>query len=145
MRKPWVATHIGRSVPNATGHLSAMCRRGMVVRTAYGRYERADLVADGARPAGIVRPHPIRDATLGCLKGPTHCNAVAALMRRTPSQAQHALQHLVACGLARHLGRGVYAPMPKPHRTTVVMDGSVRAMAGDAVASNGKEVPCSPS
>lgn len=139
-----VAAHIGRPVPNATGHLAAMLRLGLVVRTGYGRYERADLVADGACPAVIIRPHPVRDATLGCLKGPMHCNAVAALTGRTPSQALHALRHLVTHGLAVHLGRGVYAPAPKPDRPVVDMECSVRAFAGDAVAVNGKDVPCSP-
>lgn len=139
-----VATHIGRPVPNATGHLAAMRRLGLVVRTGYGRYERADLVADGARPAVIVRPHPVRDATLGCLKEPMHCNAVTAMTGRTPSQALHALHHLVTYGLAVHLGRGVYAPAPKPDRVAADMDGSVRAIAGDAVTVNGRDVPCSP-
>ena len=136
-----VAIHIGRPVPNATGHLAAMRRLGLVVRTGYGRYERADLVAEGTRPAVIVRPHPVRDATLGCLKGPMHCDAVAAMTGRTSSQAQHALNHLVTQGLAVHRGRDVYAPAPKSDRA---MDGSVRAMAGDAVTVNGKDVPCTP-
>jgi len=118
-----VAIHIGRPVPNATGHLAAMRRLGMVVRTGYGRYERADLVADGARPAVIVRPHPVRDAMLGCLKKPMHCDAVAAVTGRTPSRALHALHHLVTQGLAVHLGAGVYAPVPKPDRAAADMDG----------------------
>ncbi len=46
-----VEAHIGRSVSNATGHLSAMRRRGLVVRTGHGRYERAETLPDPARQA----------------------------------------------------------------------------------------------
>ena len=42
LRQAWeVAGHIRRPVSNATGHLAAMRRRGLVVRVAHGRYERA--------------------------------------------------------------------------------------------------------
>jgi len=41
-----VAAHIGRPVSNATGHLAAMRRRGLVVRTGPGRYERAETLPD---------------------------------------------------------------------------------------------------
>jgi len=46
-----VAAHIGRPVSNATGHLAAMRRRGLVVRTGHGRYERAKPLSDPARQA----------------------------------------------------------------------------------------------
>jgi len=44
-----VAAHIGRPVSNATGHLAAMRRRGLVVRTGPGRYERAETLPDSMR------------------------------------------------------------------------------------------------
>jgi len=45
-----VAAHIGRPVSNATGHLAAMRRRGLVVRTGPGRYERAEPLPGPVRP-----------------------------------------------------------------------------------------------
>lgn len=133
-----VATHIGRPVANATGHLAAMRRLGMVVRTGYGRYARADLLADAAGPAVIVRPHPVRAMMLNCLKEPMHVDAVAVATGRRRAYARDALQQLARDGFAVHLGRGVYAPV----RVEAGADGSVRAAAGDAVAVNGKDVPC---
>jgi len=49
-----VAAHIGRPVSNATGHLAAMRRRGLVVRTGHGRYERAEPLPDPARQAAAL-------------------------------------------------------------------------------------------
>ncbi len=46
-----VAAHIGRPVSNATGHLAAMRRRGLVARTGHGRYERAEPLPDPVRQA----------------------------------------------------------------------------------------------
>ena len=138
-----VASCIGRSIPNATGHLGAMCRRGLVVRTGYGRYERADLVADGALPAVIVRPHPVRDATLACLKGPVQCDTVARLTGRTSLLALQALQQLVKHGLAVHLGQGTFRLGHWDARADSQANGTVRAAAGDAGVGDGKEPPCS--
>ncbi len=45
-----VAAHIGRPVSNATGHLAAMRRRGLLVRTGHGRYERAEPLPGPVRP-----------------------------------------------------------------------------------------------
>ena len=46
-----VAAHISRPVSNATGHLAAMRRRGLVVRTGPGRYERAEPLPGPVRQA----------------------------------------------------------------------------------------------
>ncbi len=138
-----VASCIGRSIPTATGHLGAMRRLGLVVRTGYGRYERADLVADGALPAVIVRPHPVRDAALACLKGPVHCDTVATLTGRTPLHALQVLQQLVRHGLAVHLGQGMFSLRHGDARVDSEASGTVRAVAGDAALGNRKEVPCS--
>jgi len=49
-----VAAHIGRPVSNATGHLAAMRRRGLVVRTGHGRYERAEPLPGPVRQAAAA-------------------------------------------------------------------------------------------
>lgn len=41
-----VAAHINRPVSTATGHLAAMRRRGLVVRTGHGCYDRAGPLPD---------------------------------------------------------------------------------------------------
>jgi len=51
-----VAAHIGRPVSNATGHLAAMRRRGLVVRTGPGRYARAEPGPDTVRQAAAAVP-----------------------------------------------------------------------------------------
>lgn len=51
-----VAGRIGRSVPNATGHLSAMRKRGLVVRLGHGLYGRADLHTPSASTAPAAPP-----------------------------------------------------------------------------------------
>lgn len=105
-----IADHIGRPVPNATGHLAAMGRRGLVVRTAYGRYQRTDLMLDGSRPAKIVRPALLKDAVLGCLDRPLHYSAVADRIGRSHNKVNAALHWLVASGHAVSRGGGVFAP-----------------------------------
>ncbi len=56
-----VAAHIGRPVSTATGHLAAMRRRGLVLRIAPGRYERAVVsgTAPDAHCAGSVPPRRV--------------------------------------------------------------------------------------
>ena len=100
-----IADHIGRSVPNATGHLAAMGRCGLVVRTAYGRYQRTDLMLDGSWPAKIVRPAPMKDALLGCLDRPLHYSVVANRIGRPYDRVYAALHWLVASGHAVSCGR----------------------------------------
>jgi len=53
-----VAAHIGRPVSTATGHLAAMRRRGLVLRIAPGRYQRAEPTPDRVRRAAIAGPEP---------------------------------------------------------------------------------------
>jgi len=138
-----VAGCICRSIPTATGHLGAMRRLGLVVRTGYGRYERADVVADGALPGVIVRPHPVRDATRACLKGPGHCDTVATLTGRTPLHALQVLQQLVKHGLAVHLGQVMFSPRHEDARADSKACGTVRAVAGaTGVTQLRNEVPC---
>lgn len=82
---------------------------GLVVRIGYGRYGRADLLADGALPAAIVRPHSIRDTVLGCLDRPMHWSVVAALTHRTHMRPAYDLSRLARDGLVARLGGGVFA------------------------------------
>ncbi len=60
-----VAAHIGRPVSNATGHLAAMRRRGLVVRTGHGRYERAEPLPDPVRQADAAAFSLSSDASTG--------------------------------------------------------------------------------
>ena len=53
-----VAAHIGRPVSTATGHLAAMRRLGLVVRTAPGRYERAKPPPGRVRRLAVAGPDP---------------------------------------------------------------------------------------
>lgn len=53
-----VAAHIGRPVSTATGHLAAMRRLGLVVRTAPGRYERAKPPPGRVRQLAVAGPDP---------------------------------------------------------------------------------------
>jgi len=137
-----VSRHIGRSVPNATGHLAAMVRLGLVVRIGYGCYGRADLVADGARPAVVVRPHPVRDVVVACIDRPMHYGIVAASMGRTPESVRPALHQFARDGVVVYLGGGVFAPVRNTAQAGACAAGSVFATSGDAEASNGKEDPC---
>ena len=139
-----VALHIGRPVPNATGHLAAMCRLGLVARIGYGRYGRADLLADGAIPAAIARPHPVRDAVLGCLDRPMHWSLVAALTQRTHVRPAGDLSRLARDGLVVRLGGGVFAPARGTGEACAGAGGPVCAAVGDGEPSNGEEVPCGP-
>ena len=137
-----VARHIGRPVPNATGHLAAMARLGLVVRIGYGRYARADLLADGTHPAVIVRPHPVRDAVLGCLDRPIHYGAVAALSGRTPARVALALYRSARDGHVVHVGGGVFAPARDTAEPGAAAGAAVFATSRDAEASNGEQDPC---
>jgi len=71
-----VAAHIGRPVSTATGHLAAMRWLGLVVRTAPGRYGRAEP------PPGRVR----RPALAG-LEPDGHGNRAVASVRAAPAVA----------------------------------------------------------
>ena len=53
-----VAAHIGRPVSTATGHLAAMRRLGLVVRTAPGRYGRAEPPPGRVRQPAVAVPDP---------------------------------------------------------------------------------------
>lgn len=133
---------IGRPVPNATGHLAAMLRLGLVVRTAYGRYHRSDLVPHDNWPAKITRPFPMRDAVQACLDRPMHYSAVADLIGRPHSRVRETLHGLAASGLAVSLGRGVLASSGGDRCLDHDGQRPVCAARGDAGADSTPEVPC---
>jgi len=66
-----VAAHIGRPVSNATGHLAAMRRRGLVVRNGHGRYERAEPLPDPVWQADAAALSLSSDASTGSGHGET--------------------------------------------------------------------------
>lgn len=73
-----VAAPIGRPVSNAASHLAAMQRRGLVVRTAHGRYERVEPMLELVRLA----------ATAGAWAGSGHVDSdVSAAASPTPISA----------------------------------------------------------
>ena len=73
-----VAAHIERSVPNATGHLAAMRRKGLVLRLGYAAYARSDY--DGP-PVAFYRPHGPRSHSPGRAIVPV---SQAGPIRKTP-------------------------------------------------------------
>jgi len=82
-----VAAHIGRPVSTATGHLAAMRRRGLVLRIAPGRYQRAEPTPGQVRRGGIADPAadghgdkgavPVRSALASAWAGSGHLEADA--------------------------------------------------------------------
>ena len=144
-RQAWeVAAHIDRSVPNATGHLAAMCRRGVAARVGYGRYERTDPAQAGVGRGAITRPFPVRDAVLVCLGKPTHYTEIARAARRSIKATSNALRALVGLGLAVQCSKGVFAAFgassPGPARSVH----PVCATPGDACAATSEEARCVP-
>ena len=86
-----VAAHIGRPVSTATGHLAAMRRLGLVVRTAPGRYERAkpsparvrQPANAGADPDGHGKGAAVRAARAAAWAGSGHEDAEAVQEARS--------------------------------------------------------------
>ena len=144
-RQAWeVAAHIDRSVSNATGHLRAMCNRGVAVRVGYGRYERTHPAQASVGKDAIIRPFPVRDAVLACLGKPAHFTEIARAARRSPKVTWRALRALVEVGLAVQCSRWVFAApgvsSPGPARSVH----PVRATPGDACAATSEEARCIP-
>ncbi len=73
-----VAAHIGRPVSTATGHLAAMRRRGLVLRIAPGRYERAVVAGTAVGAYGDRGTVPVRSALAGAWAGSGHLEADTA-------------------------------------------------------------------
>ena len=110
------ANHFKRPVANATGHLTAMARLGLVVRTVYGRYQRSDLAPHDRRPANITRPSPIQDAVQARLDRPMRHSDIAELIGRSHKSVYSALQSPAESGLAVFLGNGMFTPSAGDHR-----------------------------
>ncbi len=113
-----VAAHIARSTATATGHLTAMRRRGLVVRVGWGTYARADRCPAPPHPDSIARGNPVRDRVLACLDQhlPRTLNEIARLAGMSANRAQPHLGLLRHAGLATLVRRGSY------QRTTPALD-----------------------
>ncbi len=103
-----VAAHIGRPVSTATSHLATMRRRGLVVRVAHGRYERAEPAPDLARLAAAFVPSPVRHAILAHLSEPRRLKDIAAHVGSSAGSAYSHLDELRRRGLVARTGRGRY-------------------------------------
>jgi DNA-binding IclR family transcriptional regulator len=80
-----VAAPIGRPVSNAASHLVAMQRRGLVVRTAHGRYERVGPMLELVRQAaGAWARSGHVDSGVAAADSPTTISAGSAPLRRAP-------------------------------------------------------------
>lgn len=144
-RQAWeVAAHIGRSIPNATGHLTAMCRCGVSVRVGYGRYERVGPAQESLRQEAITRSLPVRDAVVAHLGQPAHHSEIARAAGRSAGATLSVLCSLVRSGLAVRCSKGVFAAAgansPGPGRRGQ----AIRATRGDACASTSEEIRCAP-
>ncbi len=139
-----VAAHIGRNIPNATGHLTAMCRRGVAVRVGYGRYERVGPAQVGVRQEAIIRPFAVRDAVVAHLGQAAHHSEIARAAGRAADSTLRVLCSLVRSGLAVRCSKGVFAAAggnsPGPRRSGQ----AVRATRGDACAPTSEETQCAP-
>ena len=93
-----IATHIDRTVPNATGHLRAACKRGHVVRVDWGRYVRADRCTEPPDRASIRRPNSDQDLLLSVADQARSLDDLVRLTGRTANRLRHVLRRLQAKG-----------------------------------------------
>lgn len=95
-----IATHIERTVPNATGHLRAACKLGLVVRVEWGRYVRSDRCESAPDPATIRRPNSDQDLLLSVANQAQSLDDLARLSGRTLRRVRHVADRLRANGRA---------------------------------------------
>ena len=95
-----IATHIERTVPNATGHLRAACKLGLAVRVDWGRYVRADRCETVPDPATIRRPNSDQDLLLSVAGQAESLDELARLSGRTLRRVRHVAGRLRANGRA---------------------------------------------
>ena len=144
-RQAWeVAAHIGRSIPNATGHLAAMCRRGVAVRVGYGRYEHAGAAQESVRQDTIACSFPAQDAVVARLGQPAHYSEVAQAVGRSAGSTLSVLCSLVRSGFAVRCSKGVFAAAEASSPVPGRPEQAVRATRGDACASTSEETRCAP-
>ena len=95
-----IATHIERTVPNATGHLRAACKLGLVVRVDWERYVRADRCEAAPDPATIRRPNSDQDLLLSVADRAEPLDDLARLSGQTLRRVRHVAGRLRANGRA---------------------------------------------
>ena len=95
-----IATHIGRTVPNATGHLRAARKRGHVVRVDWGRYVRADRCEKAPDPANIRRPNSDQDLLLSVVDQAASLDDLVRLTGRTAKRLRHVSSRIKARGVS---------------------------------------------
>lgn len=93
-----IATHINRTVPNATGHLRAARKRGLVVRVEWGRYVRADRCKDAPEHASIRRPNSDQDLLLSVAGQAASLEDLVRLTGRTANRLRRVAERLRARG-----------------------------------------------
>ena len=134
-----IAAQIKRSIPNATGHLGAMARLGLVVRVAYGRYARAGQGRE-VPPAGALAP-PRRHMAkaLEAIACATSIDGVAGLLGISWAAASNELCRMVREGRAERVRPEVYrrsleSPVAaiQPPEQAARKPVRVRAFAADA-------------
>ena len=93
-----IATHIERTVPNATGHLRAAGKLGLVVRIDWGRYVRADRCEKVPAHETIRRPNSDLDILIGAAKQATTLDELIRLTGRPAGRLRRAADRLATKG-----------------------------------------------
>ena len=114
-----IAAHTCSAPSVTTGHLRAMLARNLVVRTGFGRYERADLVGASAAAATIKRPATAQDIVLGCLDQPARRADLRRKCNLRAKTISGALAALVSSGKAVRLAPDCYAKAGTPWDSTL--------------------------
>jgi DNA-binding IclR family transcriptional regulator len=104
-----IATHIGRPVPVATGHLRAMRERDLVVRVSWGVWVRRDCCDNAPDPATIHRNFPAQEALLKCLDKPRSLDELETVTGSPRTRLHELLVKLVASGAVRQRPGDRYA------------------------------------
>ena len=94
-----IATHIDRTVPNATGQLRAARKLGLVVRVEWGRYVRADRCEQAPDHASIRRPDTEMDLLLSVADKAGSLDDLARLTGRTTARLRRAVGKIRAKGV----------------------------------------------
>lgn len=81
-----IGEHIERRTCIATGHLHTMIERGLVVRTGWGQYIRADQCSNPPDSATIRRPNSLEDLVLRHASDARSLKHLQQLTRRSPQQ-----------------------------------------------------------
>ena len=94
-----IATHIDRTVPNATGHLRAACKLDLVVRVGWGRYVRADRCEKAPDQTSIRRPNSDQDLLLSDADQARSLDDLIRLTGRTAPRLRRVVARVQSRGL----------------------------------------------